>query len=97
LQDYRHRALAAKKLKAHVAVTRDALPDMSRTSDPKLLPFTTPLIKLMNSIPPGLESNLKQAIAGIDGVHEWLPSGKLRYFTNAFIIQDNKVRTSLVW
>jgi hypothetical protein len=48
----------------------------------------------MSSIlPPGLEGNLVEYVQG--GVGDWLPFDQKRFYTNAFIIQDDKVCTSI--
>jgi 8-oxo-dGTP diphosphatase/2-hydroxy-dATP diphosphatase len=44
-------------------------------------------------LPPGLEGNLVEYVQG--GVGDWLPFDQKRFYTNAFIIQDDKVCTSI--
>ncbi|KAG1804259.1 NUDIX hydrolase domain-like protein [Suillus subaureus] len=40
-------------------------------------------------LPPGLEGNLVEHVQG--GVGDWLPFDQKRFYTNAFIIQDDKI------
>lgn len=40
-------------------------------------------------LPPGLEGNLVEYVQG--GVGDWLPFDQKRFYTNAFIIQDDKI------
>ncbi|KAG2752263.1 hypothetical protein P692DRAFT_201838554 [Suillus brevipes Sb2] len=44
-------------------------------------------------LPPGLEGNLVEYVQG--GVGDWLPFDQKRFYTNAFIIQDEKVLLGL--
>lgn len=44
-------------------------------------------------LPPGLEGNLVEYVQG--GVGDWLPFDQKRFYTNAFIIQDDKVLLGL--
>lgn len=44
-------------------------------------------------LPPGLEGNLVEYVQG--GVGDWLPFDQKRFYTNAFIIQDDKILLGL--
>ncbi|KAF7326372.1 7,8-dihydro-8-oxoguanine triphosphatase [Mycena venus] len=39
--------------------------------------------------PPGLAGNLKEFEAGGSG--DWFPSAEIRYYTNVFVVQDDKI------
>ena len=44
--------------------------------------------------PPGLEGNPVEYVRGGEG--DWLPIDQKRVFTNAFVIHDDKVSTSII-
>jgi hypothetical protein len=44
---------------------------------------------MTSALPPGLEGNLVEYVRGGEG--DWLPFDEKRFYTNAFVIQDDKV------
>lgn len=44
--------------------------------------------------PPGLEGNLAEYVRGGEG--DWLPVDQKRFYTNAFVIHDDKVSTIII-
>lgn len=48
---------------------------------------------MTSSLPPGLKGNLVEYVRGGEG--DWLPFDEKRFYTNAFVIQDDQVRTNI--
>jgi 8-oxo-dGTP diphosphatase/2-hydroxy-dATP diphosphatase len=48
---------------------------------------------MTNALPPGVnQTGPFKYYAGSGDEHAWFPFTKIKYYTNAFIVQDNKVR-----
>ncbi|KAJ8596774.1 hypothetical protein M405DRAFT_725509 [Rhizopogon salebrosus TDB-379] len=48
---------------------------------------------MTSALPPGLEGNLVEYVRGGEG--DWLPFDEKRFYTNAFVIQDDKILLGL--
>ena len=49
---------------------------------------------MTSSLPPGVEGNLVEYVRGGEG--DWLSFDQKRFYTNAFVIQDDKVHTNIM-